>query len=94
MEKILVAAALYFVCINGIAFVMIAIDKDAARNKGRRISEGTFIKLAFWGGFAGILISMHCFRHKTRKIVFKIKVSLIGLMYLVGLAVGALYFFA
>ena len=62
----------YLIIINIITFVIYAVDKYKAINNKRRISELTLYSLGFLGGFAGALLAMLLFRHKTRKIRFYI----------------------
>lgn len=72
------------VLINIAAFACWGIDKSRAKKGAWRISEGTLLCLAFFGGSVGALLGMLAFRHKTQKWQFKIGVP-ICLMYHVGL---------
>ncbi|MDX2116032.1 MAG: DUF1294 domain-containing protein [Planctomycetota bacterium] len=54
------------------AFVLFGVDKRAAALGVRRTPEKTLLTLALAGGFAGAIAGMHVFRHKTRKLAFRI----------------------
>jgi uncharacterized membrane protein YsdA (DUF1294 family) len=47
-------------------------DKRQAGNGGRRVSESTLHLLAFLGGWPGALLGQRLFRHKTKKVKFRI----------------------
>jgi uncharacterized membrane protein YsdA (DUF1294 family) len=57
----------YFLIINGFAFLLIACDKQLAKNQKRRISERTLLGFVLIGGTIGSGIAMLIFRHKTAK---------------------------
>lgn len=61
-----------FLVASFIAFGAYAIDKSAARNGRRRISERTLHLLSLVGGWPGALIAQQAFRHKTQKVTFRI----------------------
>ena len=69
-----------FVIINVLAYLIMRIDKNNARNGKKRISEASLLTLAAVGGSIGVLVSMHILHHKTRKKRFKIGVPLILLL--------------
>ena len=54
-----------------ITFIAYAIDKSAARNGRRRISESTLHFFAFAGGWPGALIAQQTLRHKSQKQPFR-----------------------
>jgi len=66
----LALAGLYLL-INLVAMMMYAYDKMMARKGDRRISERTLLLLALVGPF-GAMAGMRWFRHKTRKLKFKL----------------------
>lgn len=70
MKYIFIAALIYILIINIIAFIAYGIDKRKAQNSRRRISEKTLISFAVCGGAIGAVIGMFSFHHKTRKIKF------------------------
>ena len=47
-------------------------DKEAAQVGARRTNEWTLITLGLIGGWPGALVARHRFRHKTRKVVFRV----------------------
>ena len=61
---------------NAAVFVMYGIDKYRAIRGEWRISELTLIISAFLMGGFGALTAMACFRHKTRKLKFRILIPI------------------
>ena len=61
---------------NLITFLMMGLDKMKAKADRRRISEKTLLTNALVMGAIGVAAGMLVFRHKTRKIVFKLGVPL------------------
>lgn len=62
----------YLIILNIISFIIYGIDKLKAKKKYRRIKEKTLITLSLIGGPLGSIMGMYIFRHKTKKIKFKI----------------------
>lgn len=60
------------VIINLITFSMMGIDKYKSQHDKWRIKESTLIIGAFLMGGIGSLIGSNVFRHKTRKLKFKL----------------------
>lgn len=85
MLKIVVG---FLVLINIVTFVLWGIDKERAKKKAWRISEGTLLCAALFGGSVGALLGMLVFHHKTQKWQFKFGVP-ICLMYHAGLILAA-----
>ena len=82
---------IYLAVINIVAFVAFGLDKRRAKREEWRIPERTLLVLAFLGGGLGAIMGMLAFRHKTRKLRFRILVPIaLVLSLLVG--GGALYF--
>jgi uncharacterized membrane protein YsdA (DUF1294 family) len=69
-------AAIWFVSLNGVTFLLFGFDKWCAGRSGRRVSEMTLVVLGALGGWPGGLIGMNVFRHKTVKWTFKFKYAL------------------
>ncbi|MDP5102786.1 MAG: DUF1294 domain-containing protein [Erythrobacter sp.] len=76
MESLLAALAIALrpdniataiVVMNFAAFAAFGIDKSRAERGEWRISEGTLLRLAFFGGTIGAYAGRYLFRHKTRK---------------------------
>ncbi|HSQ87825.1 DUF1294 domain-containing protein [Romboutsia sp.] len=74
MENLLLV---YLFIINIISFIAMFIDKQRAINHKWRISEYTLMSLAIVGGSFGSIFGMYIFRHKTKKIKFKIGIPFI-----------------
>ncbi|MEN8148930.1 MAG: DUF1294 domain-containing protein [Planctomycetota bacterium] len=75
-----------FLGLNLFTFLAFGWDKRRARKNASRTPEGTLLTLSFLGGFPGGWIAMNLFRHKTRKVSFKLKmlaVSLVNPVWLV-----------
>ncbi|TMN21129.1 DUF1294 domain-containing protein [Lentibacillus cibarius] len=68
---------LYFIGINVIAFILMAIDKHKAKKKAFRISERTFWVLGFFGGALGVFLAMRQYRHKTKHRSFIIGIPML-----------------
>lgn len=62
----------YLISINLIAFFLCLIDKIKAIKNWYRISEYMLLFISFIGGCFGMMIAMNLFKHKTRKIKFKL----------------------
>jgi len=67
----------FFVIINVVAYLIMHLDKNRARNGQKRISEASLLTLAAIGGSVGVLVSMYVLHHKTRKKKFKIGVPVL-----------------
>jgi len=59
--------AYWLIAANGIAFVLMVVDKRRAETSTDRISENTLLGWAFFGGAAGTVLASRLVRHKTRK---------------------------
>jgi uncharacterized membrane protein YsdA (DUF1294 family) len=66
---LLIAAA--YAGLSVITFVVYAIDKSAARRKGRRTPERTLHLLSLAGGWPGALLAQRWLRHKSAKASFR-----------------------
>lgn len=60
-----------YVALNLVALIMYGYDKMKARKGERRISEKALLSIALLGPF-GAMAGMRWFRHKTRKLKFKV----------------------
>ncbi|MFO0416874.1 MAG: DUF1294 domain-containing protein [Pseudomonadota bacterium] len=67
----------YGLGINFAAFVLMGLDKSLATSGSLRAPEKVLFSLAALGGGAGILLGMHTFRHKTKKVAFQCVLMLI-----------------
>ncbi|MEG2100199.1 MAG: DUF1294 domain-containing protein [Flavobacterium sp.] len=71
---------LYFLFVNIIVFVLAGYDKYQARKNKQRVPENTLFLLEAIGGTIGLLTAMLIFRHKTSKMSFIIKFSIIFIL--------------
>lgn len=76
---------IWLAAVNLVTFIAYGYDKALARNGGMRIPEIVLHLLALSGGFVGGWIGMYAFRHKTRKLIFKVILALSTIGWLAGL---------
>lgn len=62
----------YLLIINLMALLVFFIDKKKAIKHKYRIKEKALLSIAALGGSVGSLIAINCFKHKNRKIKFKL----------------------
>ena len=74
----------YYIIINVIEFILMGLDKFFSIKKMYRIPEIVLLVIPFLGGSIGGIIGMVLFRHKTKKIKFKI-------LFIMSLIVNILY---
>nr|WP_217908835.1 DUF1294 domain-containing protein [Halomonas maris] len=55
-----------------LAYITYAIDKKAAINNRRRVSEKTLHLLGVMGGWPGAFLAQQRLRHKTQKTAFQV----------------------
>ena len=72
----------YILILNLIGFIIMFIDKRKAIHRKWRISENTLIFISILGGSVGMLLGMHCFRHKTNHKKFTLGVPAILIIQL------------
>ena len=63
---------IYLIAINIITFLVMGLDKWKAKRGSWRIQEATLFGLVLFGGGVGGILGMSVFRHKTKKLKFKI----------------------
>lgn len=73
----------YLILINVISFIIYGLDKYKAIKKKRRISEKTLLIISLMGGPIGSILGMYTFRHKTKKIKFKLLNPLILILWII-----------
>lgn len=74
----------YLTIINAVAFILMLLDKEKARQKKWRIKEATLIGVSVIGGSAGGLLGMYLFRHKTRHPKFTVGIPVILCIQLIA----------
>ena len=62
----------YFLGVNLLLFILMGMDKRAARRKKWRIPERRLLTLGMIGGGFGGILGMIIFHHKTHRIYFTI----------------------
>lgn len=82
----------YLAVINIVGFAAFGLDKRKAQRRTWRTPESVLFLYAILGGSIGCLLGMRVFRHKTRKLKFRIGMPLILLLQ-IGCA-AALYYTA
>lgn len=82
------ALTVYILAVSLLTWILFGLDKWKAIHGKWRIRESTLLGLSFIGGAVGGLAGMYLFRHKIRKMRFRIGVPL---MFLVQAALW-LYF--
>ncbi len=66
------AVLAYYIFINVLLFVLMGIDKLKAKKRKWRIPESALFTIAILGGAIGGFAGMFVFRHKSRKLSFKV----------------------
>ena len=79
----------WLIAANGIAFVLMIVDKLRAENGRRRIPEATLLSWALLGGAIGTFAASRLVRHKTRKQPFATEMAILLGLELVVLALWA-----
>lgn len=70
---------------NALTFALYGIDKHKARRGSRRMPEAHLLWPLAFGGLFGGWLGMSVFRHKTRKVSFRVKAVLASLVNAVWL---------
>ncbi len=73
----------YYLAVNSAAFIAFFADKKFAAEKRKRIPEDMLLGLSFIGGAVGGLLAMTIFRHKTRKLKFRLLLPLFIFLHIV-----------
>lgn len=66
----------YYIAINIVLFVLMAVDKVRARRNEWRIKEATLFICALLGGGIGGFLGMKLFHHKTKSGTFMLYMPL------------------
>ena len=82
-------ALFYLLVVNFGAYFTYWLDKRRARSGGRRISERELVAWPLIGGWAGAILAMRHFRHKTRKRSFKLMLAAAALLQIAAIVLIA-----
>jgi uncharacterized membrane protein YsdA (DUF1294 family) len=77
-----------FALINLATFMLFGFDKMRAEAGSRRISQGTLLTWAFFGGSIGAYAERALFRHKTRKQPFSSHLHQTASIHAIALALA------
>ena len=75
----------YLLLINLAGLLSMAIDKEKARRHRWRIPEKTLFLIAALGGSLGSISGMFLFRHKTRRLSFRLGMPTILALQMAGI---------
>ena len=64
----------YLLLVNAGSFLLMGFDKLSAKVGYERVPEICFFLISLAGGFAGIVLGMPVFHHKTSKTSFQLKI--------------------
>ena len=76
----------YYIIINIIEFILMGLDKFFSIKKMYRIPEIVLLTIPLFGGSIGGILGMIIFRHKTKKLKFKILFTIfliVNIVYIV-----------
>ena len=73
---------IYLIITNLIAFILYGLDKYKAIKNAWRIPESLLLTISFLGGSIGAILGMIIFRHKTKKMKFKVLNTLFLLIHI------------
>ena len=83
MEFLIRFLVVYYLLITVVTFLAYGVDKRKAIKGQWRIPERALISLAFAGGFLGAIFGMIMFRHKTKKLKFRILVPISAILHVI-----------
>ena len=81
----------YLIGVNAVAVLLYGYDKRQAIIGGGRVPEAILHLAALTGGSPGALLAQAVFRHKTRKVKFKM--TFMGILLLQVLAIFGCWYF-
>lgn len=73
LKKLPAVWLMYYLVINSIAYTMYWHDKRAAQKRQWRVSEKALLTVSVLGGWMGAWQAQQQFRHKTKKVSFKVQ---------------------
>jgi uncharacterized membrane protein YsdA (DUF1294 family) len=71
-----------YTLMSAVAFIMYAADKRRAQRGTWRVRERTLHLLELLGGWPGAIVAQKAFRHKTRKLSYRLVFGTIVLVHL------------
>lgn len=83
MEFFIRALVIYYLLITVVTFAAYGIDKRKSIRNQWRIPERVLISLSFLGGFLGAIAGMSVFRHKTKKLKFRILIPISAILHII-----------
>lgn len=75
---------IYSILVNIVEYTLFGLDKQRAIRREWRIPEALLLFVAFMGGSLGGILAMGTFRHKTKKLKFKLGMPLLLILNLVA----------
>lgn len=84
----LIAVGCLYASASAASLVTYAFDKRRAARGGRRVPENTLHLLALAGGWPGALLAARLFRHKTRKLSFRLVLWAVIALHVVAWAMA------
>lgn len=63
---------IYYIILNLATLTYYILDKNAAKNNKWRTKESILLGLTLLGGFVGAGLGIYLFRHKSKKLYFKL----------------------
>jgi uncharacterized membrane protein YsdA (DUF1294 family)/cold shock CspA family protein len=70
-QRLPLTALVSYVVITFLTFILYAMDKSAAKNSQRRISENTLHLFSLLGGWPGAVFAQKTLHHKSKKVAFQ-----------------------
>jgi uncharacterized membrane protein YsdA (DUF1294 family) len=82
----------YLLVTNAAGFFLMGFDKLGAILKSERVPEIWFVMISVVGGFAGVMLGMSVFHHKTSKTSFQIKIVIAASLGAIAVVLFAVQF--
>lgn len=73
---------IYSILVNIVEYALFGLDKKRAIRRKWRVPEALLLFVAFMGGSLGGILAMVTFRHKTKKLKFKLGMPLLLILNL------------
>lgn len=72
--------SIYFIIINLVGYIIMAVDKRKSIRNKWRIKEKTLFAISLVGGALGMMLGMRNFHHKTKKTMFRIGIPILTIL--------------